>query len=252
MKTNIWIQRVVTQPALALSCLATLGLVACGGSGNSESFPSGGGTTPPPTSAPTPTPTPEPVGFTQRDRTALPAIATVFIAPFESVRNETPEDPKNAFNLAEPADADDPQVSGAIRLVLEALRANDGNASNDVGESGDITCPAVNRPAGCPADSSLSVSVADVLPIITADKMAINLNGATANLLGVELGVPNSFGGRSLEEDIIDAALQVIVFPRDQGCDDGDDATPCLTQDFSDTHTAPFQAQFPYVGLPHS
>ncbi|MEN8719687.1 MAG: DUF4331 family protein [Oceanococcaceae bacterium] len=232
----------------ALSIAAVVSLAACGGGGGGEGFPTTGPTQGP-TPAPTATPPPEDKGFTQRDRTALPAVATVFIAPFESARNETDDDPKNAFNLGEPAMVDD--FSGPIQTVLVALRANDSNTDNDIGGSDDVTRgfdPA--NPMG-----PLSVSIADAVPILAADKMLINLTGdvsiKSTNLLGVELGVPNSFGGRSLEEDIIDAALNVIVFPGDTGCDDGDAATPCLTRDFSDTHTAPFRTAFPYVGEPH-
>jgi hypothetical protein len=206
--------------ALALAVLA-----GCSPS-NHEGLPGTGPASP--GDEPTPTPGVS-MGFDQVDRTAIPAVATLFIDPLGD-RIESESDPKNAFNRGAP-DAIEDFVLG-IRTALRALRSSDDNPDNDYRKSEDMRDPALPR-----------VSIDTAVAILAPDVLTVNLDGTKAGLFGVEFGVPGAFGGRTLAGDVVDAGLQVVVFPG---------AGPSFVSDYVDSNDTPFQANFPYTGLPHT
>ena len=162
--------------------------------------------------------------FDQVDRTAIPAVATLFVDPL-GTRSETAADPKNRFHAGAPLNA--PDFADDIRATLSALRSLDDNPANDAGAAGDTTDPSLPR-----------VSVATTTAVVAPDVLTLDLSGSQPGLLGVELGAPDAFGGRTLAEDVVDAALGAIVFPG---------AGPAFTSDYADANDATFRDDFPYV-----
>jgi hypothetical protein len=143
-------------------------------------------------------------GGTQVDRMAIPAINTALI----------PSDQKDAFNRADPAN-DEADYRATGQATIEALRG------------------AVDGLFGTPQDGG-------PLGDLTAEQVATAL---IPDVVTIDFSQPVQFpNGRRLEDDVIDAALGVVL---NRGGAAG-------IGDAIDGNDVAFASSFPYLAAPHA
>lgn len=152
------------------------------------------------------------IAGTQIDRAGRPAISTVLLFG----RSETIKD---AFNESGPDQLKSGAAADAMNQMIDTLTAL-GSTPLTI--------------------NSVPLNAATLKAVLVAggDVLMVDTSGTTNDYLGVDLGVSGSFGGRALDDDIVDKSLSALTYQ-------------AITTDKVDANDVQFKTAFPYLADAH-